>query len=361
MYRHLLVRGLIIVLALAFVAGILIFSLGYLYRQTENRNFANLREKAELDCAIMPYHCALKEGDIQKITALKTTGSDINSPDRFGNTPLLYALSWNLPLVEPLLRLGADPNIPNEQGLTPLEQSLNLGDFSLAETLIRHGADPNAKAEGDTKKYLTLLTDFIIQKNERAASFLVEHGADLSKKDGYGYAPCERVVMYHSESTFAFCNTNNHLDLSKSKSIYTNDELGIQLTIPAGWKITPQPLDPEAKHASISIETIEKVPDDFGLIQFILDPRIHTQGMTIKEWVLQHATNNNPEFSVTLVTLDGIEVVELKDKLFEKTRYRYFVDMGDRGVMNITYYSSPRYNAQYSEILNNLVFTRKEG
>ncbi|MFA9262540.1 MAG: ankyrin repeat domain-containing protein [Undibacterium sp.] len=205
MYKYLLIRGLIVVFALAIVAGILLFLLGYFYRQTENRNFAELRKKAELDCTTMPYHCAIKEGGVEEISALKTSGADIDSRDRFGNTPLLYAISWNTSVVDRLLELGADPNIPNEQGLAPLQQSLNLDKYILAEKLVAHGANPDVKAEGDQKKYLTLLTYFITNKNQKAATFLVEHGASLNLKDGYGYTPCERVTMYENADLFPFC------------------------------------------------------------------------------------------------------------------------------------------------------------
>lgn len=205
MLKQFILRGLIALFAIAVLAGILLVLFGYLYHETENRNFAELRKKAELDCASMPYHCAVKEGDAEKIASLKTNGADINTVDRFGNTSLLYAVTWNVSLAETLLSLGANPNIPNEQGLTPLEHSLNLNNFSLAEKLITSGADLNAKAEGDRKKYLTLLTDFIIQKNEQAATFLVQHGASLTQKDGYGYDACERVQMYQTASIFPFC------------------------------------------------------------------------------------------------------------------------------------------------------------
>ncbi len=205
MWRHLLIRGLVIAATVAILAGVFFIAFGYSYHATENRNFAKLRKQAELDCTIMPYHCAVKEGSAERITSLKASGADIDSLDRFGNSPLLYAINWNTSLVEPLLVLGANPNIPNGQGLTPLEQSLNLNDFSLAEKLISYGADPNARAEGDQKRYLTILTDFIIQKNERAASFLVQHGANIGLRDGYGYDACERVRMYQASSTFPFC------------------------------------------------------------------------------------------------------------------------------------------------------------
>ncbi len=206
MWRYILTRGLIIATVSAVLGGVIVIAFAYSYRATENRNFAILREKAELDCATMPYHCAIKESSTEKITALKKSGADINGFDRFGNTPLLYALSWGLPFVDPLLELGADPNIPNESGLTPLEQSLNLGNYPLAEKLIAQGANPNTKAAGAAEKYLTLLNRYITERNVPAASFLVEHGADASLKDGYGYTACERAAMYDNAALFPFCS-----------------------------------------------------------------------------------------------------------------------------------------------------------
>ena len=48
-------------------------------------------------------------------------GVEINAQDMYGMTPLHYALrSKNIDAAIALLKAGANPNLPNERGITPL-------------------------------------------------------------------------------------------------------------------------------------------------------------------------------------------------------------------------------------------------
>tara|TARA_A100001015_G_scaffold45496_1_gene50220 strand:- start:119 stop:1342 length:1224 start_codon:yes stop_codon:yes gene_type:complete len=63
---------------------------------------------------------------------------DLQCP--LGNTALILACSHgHLACAESLLAWGADPNLANSQGSTPLHKAASR---SIAELLIRHGADP---------------------------------------------------------------------------------------------------------------------------------------------------------------------------------------------------------------------------
>jgi ankyrin repeat protein len=97
-----------------------------------------------------------------------------------GLSPLVVACERNdLPLVERLLRQGADPNAATEDGWTGLHKAIDHPGDKLLRALLRAGADPNAPSEAG---YAPL---------HRAAAkgrvdlmhLLVEQGADPTRCD----------------------------------------------------------------------------------------------------------------------------------------------------------------------------------
>lgn len=73
---------------------------------------------------------------------------------------MLFDLGNN-EMVEFLLNNGADPNVRNEDGTTPLHIAAECGDpyvyidrVKIADMLMKHGADPNA---GDSHKQTPLM------------------------------------------------------------------------------------------------------------------------------------------------------------------------------------------------------------
>ncbi len=181
---------------------------GEWYLWTENRNFARLREKSTLDCATMPFHCAVRDGDLAslevRVARLKAAGLDINGRDRWRATALLYAVANKPEATGVLLQLGVDPNLADENGLAPLSTALLLKRYDLARDLIDAGASPDLLI-GSTAKRMTLLTEAVTSRNAEAADFLWRHGADLKRKDEYGYDACQRAEMYETKDLFVFC------------------------------------------------------------------------------------------------------------------------------------------------------------
>lgn len=69
-----------------------------------------------------------------------------------GNTLLNLAVSIEKragPLVTALLDAGADPNVPNDRGWTPLHQAAGTDDVALVERLLAAGATVTLSAHGD--------------------------------------------------------------------------------------------------------------------------------------------------------------------------------------------------------------------
>ncbi|MCW3052693.1 MAG: hypothetical protein JWN14_1863 [Chthonomonadales bacterium] len=88
------------------------------------------------------------------IRALVAAGIPLDSRDPQGNTPLHKAVhgDWsNLTAVRLLLEFGAQPDLINNEGHTPLHLAAGWGALSCVQALLAAGADPHRPdADGDT-------------------------------------------------------------------------------------------------------------------------------------------------------------------------------------------------------------------
>jgi ankyrin repeat protein len=86
----------------------------------------------------MPIHVAACCGKLNVMQALISHGVGVNVRNKaFGYTPLWVATKWDRPeVVEFLLGHGADPNIPDNDGKTPLQ----VAETSMRALLLKHGA-----------------------------------------------------------------------------------------------------------------------------------------------------------------------------------------------------------------------------
>lgn len=81
-------------------------------------------------------------------------GVDVNGVDMYGNTPLFYAVRQKTPkapeVVRCLLAAGADANILNKRGTSPLRESLSKLPISdeVVRVLLSAGADMHQRNPG---------------------------------------------------------------------------------------------------------------------------------------------------------------------------------------------------------------------
>jgi len=89
---------------------------------------------------------AVRKNRIDEVRTLLLKGVDVNSRDVFGdNAGLHWAASLGLAeMARLLIDNGADVNIRNEEGYTPLHWAAGEGQKELVVILIIHGADVNA-------------------------------------------------------------------------------------------------------------------------------------------------------------------------------------------------------------------------
>ena len=96
-------------------------------------------------CCTRP--CSLPPGDSPDamVTHLVALGVDVDAQDAWGNTVLFYATRGRRPdLVAALLEAGAPPDPVNDEGVTPLRQTLLVRPVDVASLrlLVAAGADP---------------------------------------------------------------------------------------------------------------------------------------------------------------------------------------------------------------------------
>lgn len=84
---------------------------------------------------------AARTADVEASKLLLKSGADVNLPEPDGTTPLLWAVYHSSPdLVNVLLDAGADANLANDLDITPLLQASRFGNAELVSLLLASGA-----------------------------------------------------------------------------------------------------------------------------------------------------------------------------------------------------------------------------
>jgi ankyrin repeat protein len=142
--------------------------------------------------ALHPLHEAAKFGAVSDVAGvLKRSKKALNKQDDEGQTPLASAVvQEEVDTVRYLLEQGADPNIPNKNGLTPLDHACGRNKAvatTLAKLLLDHGALVNPKRSGSS--HITSLDWAISSDNTELTKLLIEHGADIKAAYDTGETP----------------------------------------------------------------------------------------------------------------------------------------------------------------------------
>ncbi len=93
-----------------------------------------------------------------------------------------------------LIRRGADPNVRDKQGMTPLHYAAYRGDAACAKALLKGGADPNAKDSIG----MTPLHDAAYAGHAGFVKVLLNGGAAVSPRDKWGNTPLHYAVYKKS-------------------------------------------------------------------------------------------------------------------------------------------------------------------
>jgi ankyrin repeat protein len=89
-------------------------------------------------------HIVIKRGDETYLRFLLQKGADANLRDGKGNTPLLLAVTMGQTGMIPILTAAkANPNLGNSAGETPLIRAVQRRDIGMIRVLLAEGADPD--------------------------------------------------------------------------------------------------------------------------------------------------------------------------------------------------------------------------
>lgn len=112
-----------------------------------------------------PLHIASKNGEVSKykdiIELLIKNGAEINSQDKFGNTPLHNATSFveeNDDVISLLLDKGAGINAENYKKWTPLHRVCLRGHQKIAKILLKNNINTHVRSEGGWTPLLEVVT-----------------------------------------------------------------------------------------------------------------------------------------------------------------------------------------------------------
>ncbi|GMH94005.1 hypothetical protein TL16_g12783 [Triparma laevis f. inornata] len=149
-----------------------------------------------------PLHLAVINSAYQIASSLVEAKAAPNAQDRNGDTAL--HLSRDPTITSLLLTLGgANPNIPNSLGYTPLHIATKREDLAAASYLLKNGADVNAI---DDKNWRTPVFDIALRCNLPMLRLLCESSLEQQKPgsstttlnlqaaDRYGYTPLHHLA-----------------------------------------------------------------------------------------------------------------------------------------------------------------------
>ena len=122
----------------------------------------------------------IQAGETREALAALEAGANFNLAQGDGTTPLHWAVyRLDETLVDALLEAGADPNVVNLYGSSPLSEAIKTGHSALVERLLDAGADVDSpNADGQTALMLAARAGATA-----TARLLVQHGADVNARE----------------------------------------------------------------------------------------------------------------------------------------------------------------------------------
>src|SRR5215467_14422740 len=122
---------------------------------------------------------AIRTNDLARLRMLITTAADANRADDHANTPLIDAAAAGSPeALQYLISKGANVNVPNASGLSPL--MLAATDLAKTRVLVDHGANVNATTKtGRSALFLAAMSSH----SAAVVRLLLAKGADVKAVD----------------------------------------------------------------------------------------------------------------------------------------------------------------------------------
>ena len=133
------------------------------------------------------------------------TGNGVNKRNDDGETRLYRAArSGNIKEVKRLLNNGANPDVPDAHGLTPLHQAAYWGETEIVDLLIKAGANVNAenKGRGWTPLHSAAVSGGMRSRKD-VIDLLRKAGAEETPKDKHGWTPADYMQLWEENAAAA--------------------------------------------------------------------------------------------------------------------------------------------------------------
>ncbi|XP_023314792.1 ankyrin-1-like isoform X2 [Trichogramma pretiosum] len=142
---------------------------------------------------------------------------NINAQDKTGNTPLHYALENNLSdTAEWLLSKGADVNLANEEGSTPLHNVCKGERVSFLKSFLKNAEEVNQSVRLDARDKLgntPLHLAIKCNTDKKVSELLLQTGADPNSANEKGLTPLHIICKWKGANLLTmFFNINKKLD-----------------------------------------------------------------------------------------------------------------------------------------------------
>jgi ankyrin repeat protein len=148
----------------------------------------------------LEYSVMHRQSNVTKM--LLSMGADPNVVDSGGTTPLAKAaLKGDLDSVRALLAHGARPNGVGPTDTLPIHDAARGDSAEVIRELVKHGADINARTREESQTPLYIAA---AMGKMRAVEALVALGADLAGKDSSGRTPLEAAERAGLDDVAAF-------------------------------------------------------------------------------------------------------------------------------------------------------------
>jgi ankyrin repeat protein len=141
-------------------------------------------------------YSAASSGNLKALSRLIEKGGDVNSCSiKNSNCTALHVASYcgYEDIVNYLLENGADVNLGNDLGYTPLMASSRQGYIKIVDLLIKYGANIN---QLDKEGFSALVFAAGYSENSKVTSTLIKNGADINSKTITGTTPLSLAIWF---------------------------------------------------------------------------------------------------------------------------------------------------------------------